>query len=76
MSKFETGDLVRKNSNPQGGTGTVLAWDDPRCPFAPEDWSGHAVVAWDDDTVTTAADGSLSLAAQVSWDDEAQEPDE
>ncbi len=75
MSEFAAGDRVRNDNNPEGGTGTVLAWDDPRCPFAQQDWSGYTVVAWDDDTVTVIADGALSRAAGLDWDEEAEGPE-
>src|SRR6266567_245261 len=75
MSEFAAGDRVRNDNNSEGGTGTVLAWDDPRCPFAQQDWSGYTVVAWDDDTVTVIADGALSRAAGLDWDEEAEGPE-
>ena len=75
MTKFEYGDRVRGDDNREGGIGTVLAWDDPRCTFAPEDWADHSVVAWEDDTVTIVADRALSLDSSVDWDQEAREPE-
>ncbi len=76
MSEFEAGDRVRSDNKPDGGTGTVLAWDDPRCPFAQQDWKGYTVVAWDDDTVTVMADGALTAQADLDWDEEAEGPEE
>ena len=75
MSEFTAGDRVRSDNKPDGGTGTVLAWDDPRCPFAQQDWNGYSVVAWDDDTVTVMPDGALSMAAKLDWDEEAEGPE-
>jgi hypothetical protein len=75
MSKFATGDKVRNDNKPDGGTGTVLAWDDPRCAFAQQDWNGYTAVAWDDDTVTVVADRALSRAAELGWDEEAEGPE-
>ena len=76
MSEFEAGDRVRSDNKPDGGTGTVLAWDDPRCPFAQQDWKGYTVVAWDDETVTVMADGALTAQADLDWDEEAEGPEE
>jgi hypothetical protein len=76
MTKFESGDRVRSDNNPEGGVGTVLAWNDPRCAFAPEDWVDHSVVAWADSSVTIVADRALSLDASVDWEREAREPEE
>ncbi len=75
MSEFTAGDRVRNDNNTEGGTGTVLAWDDPRCPFAQQDWNGYTAVAWDDDTVTVMADGALSRVAEIDWDEEAEGPE-
>jgi len=76
MREFKSGDRVRSDSHPEGGVGTVLAWDDPRCVFAPEDWADHTVVAWEDDTVTIVADRALSLDEAVDWDEEAKGPED
>lgn len=76
MSKFEAGDRVRSDNNPEGGIGTVLSWNDPRCLFSPEDWTGHAAVAWEDESVTIVADGVLNTAETVDWDEEAEGPEE
>ncbi len=76
MSEFNSGARVRSDDNPEGGIGTVLASDDPRCVFAPDDWADHSVVAWEDDTVTIVADRALSLDASVDWDEEAREPED
>jgi len=75
MSKFTAGDRVRNDNNTEGSTGTVLAWDDPRCPFAQQDWNGYTAVAWDDDTVTVTADSALSRVAEIDWDEEAEGPE-
>ena len=75
MSDFAAGDRVRSDNHAEGGIGTVLAWNDPRCPFAQPDWNGYTVVAWDDDTVTVVADGALSSATELDWDDEAEGPE-
>jgi len=76
MNKFEAGDRVRSDNNPEGGIGTVLAWDDPRCLFSPEDWTGHTAVAWEDESVTIVADGVLNPAGPVDWDEEAEGPED
>ena len=76
MSKFRAGEQVRSDTNLEGGVGTVLAWDDPRCPFVPEDRRGHAVVEWEDESVTILADGALTSATTVDWDQEAEGPEE
>jgi hypothetical protein len=76
MSKFEAGDRVRSDNNPEGGSGVVLAWDDPRCLFSPEEWAGHTAVAWEDESVTIVADGALSPDTAVDWDLEAEGPED
>src|SRR5215468_2633916 len=68
MSKFGAGERVRSDNSPVSGIGTVIAWDDPRCLFAADDWKAHTAVAWDDETVTIVADEALSSAADVDWD--------
>ena len=75
MSEFAAGDRVRNDNNAEGGTGTVLAWDDPRCLVARQDWNGYTAVAWDDDTVTFMADSALSRAAEIDWEEEAEGPE-
>jgi hypothetical protein len=67
---------VRSEDNPEGGIGAVLAWDDPRCLFSPEDSTGHTAVAWEDESVTIVADGALNPAGTVDWDEEAEEPED
>jgi hypothetical protein len=75
MSKFKAGDRVRSDNNPEGGVGRVLAWEDPRCLFSPEDWPSHSAVAWEDESVTIVADDALNLETAVDWDDEAEGPE-
>jgi len=76
MSKFGAGERVRSDNSPVSGIGTVIAWDDPRCLFAADDWKAHTAVAWDDETVTIVADEALSSAADVDWDKEARGPED
>ena len=35
----------------------------------------YTAVAWDDDTVTVMADGALSRAAELDWNEEAEGPE-
>jgi hypothetical protein len=76
MSKFEAGDRVRSVNNPEGGIGTVLDWDDPRCLFSEEEWAGHSAIAWEDESVTIVAEGALSLDTAVDWDEEVEGPED
>ncbi len=75
MSEFAPGDRVSNDNNPEGGTGTVLAWDDPRCGVEEQDWRGYSAVAWDDDTVTVVAHAVLSRVAEIDWEEEAEGPE-
>lgn len=75
MSEFKAGDRVRNDDNTDDRNGTVLAWDDPRCATAQQDWNGYTAVAWDDDTVTITANAALSRATEINWDEEAEEPE-